>query len=181
MSPAALMRSSVTSEPRISAPPSLLMACSPTTFLIFTRRFGVVISSFIRESRSLPPARISTSPQLLPSRAGTCSGVVGLANSNGRIAASFGVERGQDAVRGERQKRDAHAYGVGDGIRDCGHRADSGRLAQADGPALVIAFAGHHVDHQLADVADAGEAVEVHVRIEHGAQVYVHDFFFVQR
>src|SRR5690242_833128 len=103
------MRASVTNEPRFRAPPSLLIACSPATFLILTSRFGVVISSFISESRSLPPARISTSPQPLPSKAGTCSGVVGLEYSNGRIAASLGVERGQDAVRGERQEGNAHA------------------------------------------------------------------------
>src|ERR1041385_6481520 len=105
------MRSNVTNAPRFSAPPSLLIACNPAICLMLTRRLGVVISSFIRESRSLPPARISTSPQLLPSRAGTCSAVVGLEYSNGRIVASFGVERGQDAVWSERQERNADAKG----------------------------------------------------------------------
>src|ERR1051326_6605989 len=168
---AAPMRSRVTKAPNCTAPPSLPIACSPAICLMFTRRLGVVISSFIRESRSLPPASISTSPQLFPSRAGTCSGVVGLEYSNGRIAASFLIERGQDAVRRKRQKRHAHANCIGYGIGNGGHGPDGGRFSQADRTTLVIAFASHHVDNQFPDIADAGKAVEVHIGVEHLAQV----------
>src|SRR3954464_14521861 len=100
------------------------MACSPSTFLMFTSRLGVVMSSFIRESRSLPPARISTSPQLWPRSVGTCCAVVGLIYSNGRIAASLGIERGQDAVRGNGQEGNAHAHGFGHGIGNGRHGAN---------------------------------------------------------
>src|ERR1051326_6810023 len=142
------MRSSVTSAPRFRAPPSLAMACSPAILLMLTSRLGAVISSFISESKSLPPARISTSPQFCPRRVGTCSGVVGLMYSNGRIATSFGVERRQDAIWSKWQEGHAHPDSIGDGIRDRRHRADGGGLAQTDGAAFVIALAGHHVHHK---------------------------------
>src|SRR5215510_8192933 len=52
---------------------------------MFTRRLGCTMSSFIRASRSVPPARTSALSQVEPSRLTACSGVVGLAYSNDRI------------------------------------------------------------------------------------------------
>src|SRR4029077_17551362 len=114
------------------------MACRPAICLMFTSRLGVVISSFMRESRSLPPARISTSPQFFPSSAGTWSVVCGLAYSNGRIVASF--QRSQYAVRRDGQEGNAHADSIGHGIADSGHWSDGGWFAQADRAAFVVAF-----------------------------------------
>src|SRR5437764_13282791 len=108
-------------------------------FLIFTRRRGVVISSFISESRSVPPARISTSPQLFPSSAGTCSLVLGLVNSNGCIAASL-IEGCQHPVRRDGQERNTHSNGIGHGIGTSGGRRDRARPAQAERAALVMSF-----------------------------------------
>src|SRR5437764_15181812 len=148
-------------------------------FLIFTRRRGVVISSFISESRSVPPARISTSPQLFPSSAGTCSLVLGLVNSNGCIAASL-IEGCQHPVRRDWQEGNTHANGIGHSIRDRGSGRDRGRLAQAYRTALVISFAGHHVHHQLANVTNPGQPVEIHSGIQHAPSVVVHDPFFIE-
>src|SRR5689334_21925136 len=163
----------------VSASGTDFTPCSDWMPLIFTRRFGVVMSSFMRESRSLPPARISTSPQFLPSSAETWSVVCGLAYSNGRIVASF--QRSQYAVGRDRQEGNAHADGIGHGVADSSHWSDRGWFAQADRAALVVAFAGHHVYHQLTDIADARQTVEIHVGIEHEAGIRIHDLFFVKR
>src|SRR6185437_4965945 len=157
------------------------MACRPEICLMFTSRLGVVISSFIRESRSLPPARISTSPQLLPNSAGTCCAAVGLVYSNGRIVASLRIERSQHAIWRDRHEGTTHADGVGDSVVDCSHWANGGRFTQADRPTLVITLAGHHVDHQFSDIANAGKTVEIHIWIEHAPSIPVHNFFFVER
>src|SRR5437660_4084245 len=130
-----------------------LTLCRSWIFLMFTSRRGVVISSFISESRSVPPARISTSPQLFPSSAGTCSLVLGLVNSNGCIAASL-IEGCQHPVRRDGQERNTHSNGIGHGIGNSSGGRNRGRLAQADRTTLVISLAGHHVHHQLAHVAN---------------------------
>src|SRR5438445_13684826 len=119
--------------------------------LIFTNRRGVVTSSFIKDSKSVPPARTSTSPQVEPSSADTCSLPLGLEYSNGRIAASFRIESGQHSVWRNRQKRHAHANGIGNCVGNRRHRPYSTRLAQADGAAPVISFAGNHWYHPLAN------------------------------
>src|SRR5438270_11375689 len=76
--------------------------------LMLTNRLGVVISSFISESRSVPPANTSVSPQLLPSNAETCVLLVGVVNSNGRILTS-GVQSSDNPLRRNGQERHAHA------------------------------------------------------------------------
>src|SRR6185369_6705292 len=44
--------------------------------------------------------------------------------------------------------------------------------------AFVVAFARHHVNFQVADVADARQAIEFHISIEHPAGFGVIDCFF---
>src|SRR5579871_403166 len=129
--------------------------------LIFTRRCGAVTSSFIKESRSVPPARTSTSPQRLPSKPETCSCLVGLVYSNGRISASL-VESRHDTVGSDGQVRHAHADGVGNRIGDGRRRRNRGRLTQPDGATLVVSLAGHHVDDEFAHITDSGQPVEIH-------------------
>src|SRR5437660_7688295 len=114
-----------------------LMVCRSGIPLMFTSRRGVVTSSFISDSRSVPPARISTSPQLFPRRAGTCSLVLGLVYSNGCMVRSL-IEGCKHPVRGNGHEWNAHANRVGHSIGDGGHRRNGRRLAQANGPTLVI-------------------------------------------
>src|SRR6185369_6451624 len=158
-----------------------LIPRSSATSLRLTIRFGWTTSSFISDSRSVPPARTSASAQFLPSRATACSFVVGLAYSNPRIVASLLFERVQHSIRRERQIWHAHSDCVGHRVRD--HRAgrNHGRLTQADHSALVVAFAGHHMNFQLTDVADAGQFVELHVWVQHSAGLRVHDLLFIER
>src|SRR5215470_13042031 len=106
----------------VSASGTDFTPCSDWMPLMLTKRFGVVTSSFIKESRSLPPARISTSPQFLASNADTCSVVLGLAYSNGRIVASF--QSSQNTVRRDGKEGNAHANGIGHGVADGRHRSD---------------------------------------------------------
>src|SRR5437588_10200611 len=97
-----------------------LTLCRSWMFLMLTRRRGVVTSSFISDSRSVPPARISTSPQLFPRRAGTCSLVLGLVNSNGCMVPSL-IQGCKHPVRGNRHEGDTHADRVGNSIGNGGH------------------------------------------------------------
>src|SRR5205809_5661240 len=157
-----------------------LTLCRSWMFLMFTSRRGVVISSFISESRSVPPARISTSPQLFPSRAGTCSLVLGLVNSNGCIAASL-IEGCQHPVRRDWQEGNTRSNGIGYGIGNSGSGRNRRRLAQAYRAAFVVSFAGHHVHYQFTNVAYTGQPVEIHGGIQHAPGVVVHDPFFIER
>src|SRR5271167_3185826 len=130
---------------------------------MLTSRLGATTSSFISASRSVPPARIDPCS---PSSAATCSFFVGVTYSNARIGASL-PQRFQHAVGCERQEGHAHADGVGDCVGNRRAGRDYWRLGQSDDAALVVALAGHHVYLQLADVGDAGEAIELHVRVQH--------------
>src|SRR5262245_14245016 len=123
------------------------------------------MSSFISDSKSVPPASTSASAQLEPSSAAACSSVSGLAYSNARIlfASLLLVQSRQHSIGRERKIRHSHADRVSDGIRDRGPRRNHRRLAQADYSALVVAFAGHHSNHQLTDVTNARKLVELHV------------------
>src|SRR5215471_3968954 len=128
--------------------------------LIFTSRFGCTMSSFIRESRSVPPARTSASAQLLPSKATACSLVVGLAYSNARILfASLLFKSCKDSIRRKRQSRNAHAYCVCHGVRDDRARRYNRGLAESYHPSLVVTLAGHHMNNQLTDIADSSQLV----------------------
>src|SRR5258707_343171 len=86
--------------------------CSSGIALMLTSRFGVVISSFISESRSVPPASTSVSPQLLPSNAETCVLLVGVANSNGRIFTSR-IQSRDNPLWCDGQKGHTHANRIG--------------------------------------------------------------------
>src|SRR5207244_9257694 len=77
------------------------------------------------------------------------------------------LERRQYLIRSKRQRRDADADRVGDGVRDGGAGGNNGRLAQSDHTAFVVSRTGHHVHHELADIADAGQLVKFHVRVQH--------------
>src|SRR5215468_5802372 len=122
------------------------------------RRLGCTTSSFIKASRSLPPARISVSSQLAPRRLTACCTLVALAYSNGRMASllsgSGSFKGREDPIGSERQERHPHSDRVGDGVGD--HRAgrDDGWLAQPDHAALVVAGPRHHVHNELANVTD---------------------------
>src|SRR5215210_1100088 len=139
------------------------------------------MSSFIKESRSVPPASTSASDDELPSSATACSLVVGLAYSNARIVASLLFERRKHTVGRERQMRHSHSDGIRYCVRDCRAGRDDRRLAKPYHSALVVAFACHHVNDKLAYVADACQLVKLHVGIEHPAGLCVHDLFFKQR
>src|SRR5579875_2360264 len=117
------------------------MPRSESSCLILTSRFGATTSSFIRASKSVPPARIAPSS---PSKVATCSLLVGLTYSNACMGTSL-LQRFQHAIRRQGQERHTHAYGVGHGIGDRSARRNHRRLSQADDAALVVAFAGHHV------------------------------------
>src|SRR5207302_1217264 len=109
----------------------------PSSSLISLRlitRFGVTTSSFIRASRSLPPASISAGPQVLSKRATACSLVVGLAYSKLRIAPSFLLQGSQDAIGRHRQLRHTHANSVGDSVGNRCARRDRRWLAKPDRP-----------------------------------------------
>src|SRR5215471_8602186 len=151
---------------RTLLPAIRLIPCMSAMSLMLTSRFGVVMSSFISESRSVPPASTSTSPQFLPKRGITCSLVLGLEYSNGCMATSL-IERCHDAIGRDGQERHAHANGVGYGIGNRSRRPDRRWLAQANRPALVVSLAGHHVHDQLRNIADAGQPVEIHIGIQH--------------
>src|ERR1019366_3678712 len=131
--------------------------------LMFTRRWGATTSSFISASRSVPPARMEP---YSPSSVATCSLFVGLTYSNGRMCASV-LQRFQHAGRRERQKWHAHADRISDRVRDGRTGRDHGRLGQSDDAALVVTFATHHVDLHFANVGDARQPIELHVRVQH--------------
>src|SRR2546423_14504950 len=124
----------------IRAPPLRVIVTprSSAIFLMLTTRFGVTMKSFINASRSVPPAMTSVSPHCLPSSSIACSLVVGLAYSNFCIGfASFLSQRRQDAVGGKRDGRNAHADGVGNGVRDRCARRNRRRFADADHAAFI--------------------------------------------
>src|SRR5215475_1466837 len=174
--------SMVTSAPIVAEPlRGVLMTSSSLMFLMLTTRFGVTMKSFISESRSVPPARTSVSPQDAPSSATACSLVVGLAYSNFCISPSFLFERREHTVGSQGDRRHADADGVGHRVRDRRARRDGRRFAYADDAALVVTFARHHVDFEIADVGQSREPVELHVRVEHPAGLSVHDLLFVER
>src|SRR5882672_10598924 len=85
---------------------------------MLTSVFGVTMSSFMSESRSVPPARISALRKFLPRSSTACSFVVGLAYSNARIVASLLFQGVQHAVGRERQGRHPHSDRVGHGVSD---------------------------------------------------------------
>src|SRR5215831_12820487 len=155
------------------------MPCKSAIFLMFTRRLGVVMSSFMSESRSVPPARTSTSPQFLPSSGMTCSLVFGLAYSNARMATSL-IECRHNAIGCDGQKWNADANSIGHGIGNGRSWTNRRRLAQTDGPSFVVAFASHHVYNQLRNVTDPRQPVKIHIGIQHAAGSRIHDFLFVQ-
>src|SRR5688572_3271275 len=115
-----------------------VMPRSSLMSLMFTNLLGETTSSFIRASRSVPPASMSASAQLLPSRLMACSLVVGLAYSNPRIAASLLFKRCQNSIRRQRQVRHPNPDCVGDGVGDHRPRRNGWRLAKPDHAALVI-------------------------------------------
>src|SRR5208283_5701262 len=133
------------------------MPRSDSIRLIFTRRFGVTTSSFISASKSVPPARMEPCSA---SRVATCSFFVGLTYSNACMSASL-LQGLQNAVGRERQEGHAHADGIRDGVGDGRTGGNHWRLGQADDTALVVTLAGHHLHFQLADIGDAGEAIEL--------------------
>src|SRR5262245_2294243 len=140
------------------------------------------MSSFIKESKSVPPARTSASAQLLPNKATACSLVVGLAYSNARILfASLLFESCKNSIRRKRQSRNAYANSICYCVRDDRAWRHNRRLAQANHPSLVITLAGHHMHDQLSDIAYARQLVELHVGVEHAAGLLVHDLLFVER
>src|SRR5215510_2393462 len=181
--PSVSINSSMDTRAPITAEPlrGVLMTSSSLMPLMLTTRFGVTMKSFISESKSVPPARTSVSPQEAPSNATACSLVVGLAYSNFCIGPSFLFERREHAVGSQRERGHADADGVGHRVRDRRPRRDSRRFAHADDAAFVVTFARHHVDFEIADVRQSGEPVELHVRIEHPAGLRVHDLLFEER
>src|SRR5262245_7905825 len=164
---ASISSSMVTSAPIVAEPlRGVLMRSSSLTPLMLTTRFGVTMKSFISESRSVPPARTSASPQVAPSSATACSLVVGLAYSNFCIGPSFLFERREHAVGGKRERGHANADGVGHRVRDRRAGRDRRRFAHADDAAFVVTFARHHVDFEIADVGQFRVPVKLNVRVE---------------
>src|SRR6185436_19467432 len=135
----------VTRAPTLKPSGVEVMPSSSVIPLMLTKIFGATMSSFISESRSVPPARISAFRKLLPRSSTACSFVVGLAYSNARIVASLLFQGVQHAVRGERQGRHPHSDRVGHGVSDNSARRYYGRLSESDDSAVVIALSGHHV------------------------------------
>src|SRR5215510_16059367 len=179
--PIVSINSSMDASAPIMAEPlrGVLMTSSSLMPLMLTTRFGVTTKSFINESRSVPPARTSVSPQEAPSNATACSLVVGLAYSNFCIGPSFLFERREHAVWSQRECGHADADGVGHGVRDRRAGRDRRRFADADDAAFVVTFARHHVNFEITDVRQPREPVELHVRVEHPAGLRVHDLLFV--
>src|SRR5262245_8810288 len=177
---ASISSSMVTSAPIVAEPlRGVLMTSNSLMLLMLTTRFGVAMNSFINESRSVPPARTSVSPQEAPSSATACSLVVGLAYSNFCIGPSFLFERREHAVGSQRERGHADGGGVGHRVRDRRAWRDSRRFAHADDAAFVVTFARHHVDFEIADVCQSREPVKLHVRVEHLACLRVHDLLLV--
>src|SRR5262245_9394402 len=159
--PSVSINSSIDARAPIMAEPlrGVLMTSSSLIFLMLTTRFGVTMKSFISESRSVPPARTSVSPQEAPSSATACALVVGLAYSNFCIGPSFLFESRKHAVGSQWDRRNANADGVGHRVRDRRAGRDRRRFAHADDAALVVTFARHHVDFEIADVCQSREPV----------------------
>src|SRR5262245_61483619 len=177
---ASISSSMVTSAPIVAEPlRGVLMTSSSLMFLMLTTRFGATMKSFMREIRSVPPARTSASPQEAPSSATACSLVVGLAYSNFCIGPSFLFERREHAVGGQRERGHANADGVGHRVRDRRAGRNDRRFADADHAALVVTLSRHHVDFEIADVGQPREPVKLHVRVEHLACLRVHDLLLV--
>src|SRR5664279_5082142 len=153
------------------------MPRKPSICLTFTRRLGATTSSFISASRSVPPARIA--PCSL-SNVATCSFFEADTYSNGCMATSL-LERFEYAVRRERQERHSHADGIRHGIRDCRAWRNYRRLRQSNDTALVVAFAGHHVDFQFANVVQPRESIELEIWIQHASGHGVENLLFVER
>src|ERR1035438_5385260 len=145
--------------------------------LMFTRRWGATTSSFISASRSVPPARMEPRS---PSRIATCSLFVGLTYSNGRMGASV-LQSFQYAGGSERQKWHSHPDGIGHCVRNGRTGRNHGRLGQSDDAALVVTFAGHHVDLHLANVGDARQPIELHVRVQHAPTNRIENLLLVER
>src|ERR1039457_2069950 len=76
--------------------------------------------------------------------------------------------------------RDADADSIGNGVAYSGADTDGGRFAEPDDAALIVDLADIEVDHDIADVLDAGEFVELHVGVQHAAGDVVHDAIFKQ-
>src|SRR4029079_16735442 len=103
----------VTNAPILNPCGVEVMPSSSLIPLMFTRVFGVTMSSFMSDSRSVPPARISALRKLLPSSSTACSLVAGLAYSNARIVASLLFQGVQHPVGRERQGRHPHSDRIG--------------------------------------------------------------------
>src|SRR5713101_1515396 len=140
---------------KLRSDPRVIPRSSRMSFML-TSRLGATISSFIRASRSVPPANTSASVQLLPSRPTACSLVVGLAYSNARIlfASLLLVQSCQHSIGRERKIRHSHADRIGYCVRDRGARRNYRRFSESDHPALVVTLAGHHMNGKLAYVRD---------------------------
>src|SRR3982751_1665078 len=113
------------------------MPRSSAISLMFTNRLGATTSSFIKESRSVPPASTSASFQSLPNNLTACSLVAGLAYSNARLVASLLFQRRKHTVGCERPSRHTPSYSIGDGVGDSRSWRDGGRLAQSYHASLV--------------------------------------------
>ena len=157
------------------------MPSSSLMFLMFTTRLGVCRCSFIRLSRSVPPARTSASPHLareqrhrflngrrigvfkglhyafLPSSAlSTCIGVIGIFGTRTPIALATALPTAAQMPM-------------------------AGGSPSPMTPRLSLSVADIHVDDDIADIADAGQLVELHVGVQHAAGGVVHDALFEQR
>ena len=101
----------------------------------FTSRFGVTIPCLNEVTKSVPPARISVSPNLLSNNPMAVSKSVGLAYSNEFIDLDLHLSFFrccQNLIGRKRQCRHAHADGVGHRIGNCGAGRNHRRLAQTD-------------------------------------------------
>src|SRR5579872_5656344 len=138
--------------------------------LMLIKRFGATTSSFINASKSVPPARISVFPQVVPSKLMAWDLLFGLMYSKGRILrTSLLFHSGEDTIGRKWKKRHSHANGIGNGVGDGSAGRDHRRLAQSDDAAFVVSLASHHVDDQFRNIAQPGQTVELHIGIEHAA------------
>src|SRR5215472_2813393 len=128
-------------------------------FLMFTTRFGAKMSSFISASRSVPPASGAASLHEFPRRLMAWFTFAALAYSNARIAASLLFQSRQHPIGCQRQRRHAHADRIGNRVRNRSARRDYRRFTESDRTTLVVTLSGHHVHHQLADIAQSRQFV----------------------
>src|SRR6266542_6196981 len=109
--------------------------------------------SFIRLMRSVPPARMSTSPQRDASWPRASSIFAGLEYAKACMLRVPPFQGREHPVGSERDARHPHTDGIGHRIGDRGRRAHRRRLAQTDNAALVMFLGDVEMHHHLADVA----------------------------